>query len=136
MRIKLALATAVILSAIAMPSQAGCMRCGPIQNVTDASVTSASGKSLSSDDVKKAILRAGTTLGWKMSADAPGKITGTLDVRKHSAVVEIPYSAKSYSINYKTSVNLDAGSDGTIHNNYNGWVRNLAKGIDAQLIGY
>ena len=88
MRIKLALATAVILSAVAMPSQAGCMRCGPIQNVTDATVPS-SGKALSNDEVKKAIMRAGTTLGWKMSADAPGKITATLDVRKHSAVVEI-----------------------------------------------
>ena len=133
MRIKLALATAVVLSAVAMPSQAGCMRCGPIQNVTDASVPS-SGKPLSNDEVRKAIMRAGTTLGWKMNADAPGKITATLDVRKHSAVVEIPYSSKSYSINYKTSVNLEAGSDGTIHNNYNGWVKNLAKGIDAQLL--
>jgi hypothetical protein len=136
MRMKIALATAVTLSAVAMPSQAGCMRCGPIQNVTDATVSTASGKALGSDDVRKAILRAGTTLGWKMTADAPGKITGQLDVRKHSAVVEIPYSAKSYSINYKSSVNLEAGSDGTIHNNYNGWVKNLARGIDAQLIGY
>jgi hypothetical protein len=48
-------------------------------------------------------------------------------------VVEIPYSAKSYSINYKSSENLDA-ADGQIHNNYNGWIKNLAKGIDAQLI--
>lgn len=133
MRIELALASAVILSAVAMPSQAGCMRCGPIQNVTDAAVPNVSGKALSNDEVRKAIMRAGTTLGWKMSADAPGKITGTLDVRKHSAMIEIPYSSKTYSINYKNSVNLEAASDGTIHNNYNGWVKNLAKGIDAQL---
>ena len=133
MRIKIALATAVILSAATMSSHAGCMRCGPIQNVTDAAVPNVSGKALSSDEVRKAIMRAGTTLGWKMNADAPGKITGTLDVRKHSAVIEIPYSSRSYSINYKSSVNLDEASDGTIHNNYNGWVKNLAKGIDAQL---
>jgi hypothetical protein len=79
-------------------------------------------------------MRAGTTLGWKMKADAPGKITAQLDVRKHSAVVEIPYSSKSYSIVYKSSVNLEDSGDGTIHNNYNGWVRNLAKGVDAQLL--
>ena len=132
MRIKLALATAVVLSAVAMPSQAGCMRCGPIQNVTDASVPS-SGKALSNDEVKKAIMRAGGTLGWKMDDSARGKITGTLNVRTHTAVVEIPYSAKSYSINYKSSANLDEG-DGQIHNNYNGWIKNLANGIDAQLV--
>ena len=54
-------------------------------------------------------------------------------MRKHTAVVEIPYSARSYSILYKSSANLDEG-DGQIHNNYNGWIKNLAKGIDAQLV--
>ena len=134
MRIKLALAAAVVLSAATMVSHAGCMRCGPIQNVTDAPVPTVSGQTPSSDDVRKAIMRAGMTLGWKMSADAPGKVTGKLEVRKHTAVIEIPYSTKSYSILYKSSVNLEESGDGTIHNNYNGWVKNLAKGIDAQLL--
>jgi hypothetical protein len=131
MRIKLALATAVILGAATM-AHGACVRCGPIQNVTDVAVQNASGKALSSDEVRKAIMRAGATLGWQMKADAPGRITGTLNVRKHTAVVEIPYSSRSYSINYKSSVNLNEG-EGQIHNNYNGWVKNLAKGIDASL---
>ena len=135
MRIKLALATAVILTAATMTSHGACMRCGPIQNVTDAPVSSASGKPLSSDDVRKAIMRAGTTLGWQMNANAPGKITGTLNVRKHTAVVEIPYSPRSYSINYRSSVNLNE-EEGQIHNNYNGWVKNLAKAIDANLANH
>jgi len=132
MRFELALATAVILSATSVVSHAACMRCGPIQNVIDAPVPAVSGKSLSHEEVRKAIVRAGVTLGWQMNADTPGKVTGTLNVRKHSAVVEIPYSAKSYSIKHKSSDNLEE-SDGQIHNNYNGWVKNLAKGIDAQL---
>ena len=132
MRTKLALATAVILTAATMTSHGACGRCAPIQNVTDAPVPSASGKALSRDEVRKAIMRAGATLGWKMNAGAPGKITGTLNVRKHTAVVEIPYSSRSYSINYKSSVNLNE-EEGQIHNNYNGWVKNLARGIDANL---
>jgi hypothetical protein len=132
MRIMFSLAAAVILSAATMPSHAGCMRCGPIFNIADAPATSASGKALSKDEVKNAIVRAGAALGWQMKADAPGRITATLNVRKHTAVIEIPYSAKSYSINYKSSVNLDEGG-GEIHNNYNGWIKNLAKGINAQL---
>lgn len=132
MRIKLGLTTAVILTAATMTSHGACMRCAPIQNVTDAPVPSASGKALSSDEVRKAIMRAGTTLGWQMNANAPGKIMGTLNVRKHTAVVEIPYSSRNYSINYRSSVNLNE-EEGQIHNNYNGWVRNLAKAIDANL---
>lgn len=133
MRIKLALTTAVILAAATMTSHGACMRCGPIQNVTDAPVSNASGKPLSSDEVRKAIVRAGTALGWQMNANAPGKIVGTLNVRsKHTAVVEIPYSPRSYSIIYKSSVNLNE-EDGQIHNNYNGWVKNLARSIDANL---
>ena len=133
MRTTLALLAAAVLLAATLPAHSACMRCAPIQNVTDAAVTTGSGKPISAEEVRKSIVRAGVTLGWKMSADAPGKITGTLNVRKHTAVVEIPYSAKSYSIIYKSSENLDA-ADGQIHNNYNGWIKNLAKGIDAQLI--
>ena len=132
MRIKLGLTTAVILTAATMTSHGACMRCAPIQNVTDAPVPSASGKALSSDEVRKAIMRAGTTLGWQMNANAPGKIMGTLNVRKHTAVVEIPYSSRNYSINYRSSVNLNE-EEGQIHNNYNGWVKNLARSIDANL---
>lgn len=132
MRFKLALATAAILGAASMASHAACSRCAPIQNVADAPVPSASGKPLSNEDVKKAIMRAGATLGWKMEAEKPGRVMATLNIRTHTAVVEIPYSPKSYSINYKSSVNLNE-AEGQIHNNYNGWVKNLAKGIDAQL---
>ena len=133
MNTRIALAFAVVVSSVTFSADAACMRCGPIQNVTDAAVPSPGGKALSRDDVKKAIMRAGGTLGWKMNDDAPGKISGTLNVRTHTAVVEIPYSPKSYSINYKSSVNLNEEGGQTIHNNYNGWVKNLAKGIDAQL---
>ena len=131
---KAALAIAALLAAASISSQAACMRCGPIQNVTDAPVPAASGKPLGAEDVKKAIIRAGGTLGWKMDEQAPGKIVGTLNVRTHTAVVEIPYSARSYSINYKSSVNLSEEGGQTIHNNYNGWVKNLDKGIQAQLL--
>jgi hypothetical protein len=132
MRIKLTLAAAVILTAATMASHAACGRCAPIQNVTDAPIPSVSGKALSSDEIRKAIMRAGMTLGWQMNASAPGKVTATLNIRKHTAVVEIPYSSRSYSINYKSSVNLNE-EEGQIHNNYNGWVKNLAKSIDANL---
>ncbi len=107
----------------------GC-RSAPVYNVTDAPVDVASGTT--DTDVKKAIMVAGAGLGWQMKEVEPGHIVGTLFLRDHSAVVDIPYSTSSYSIIYKDSTEL--GYDGTnIHNNYNGWVKNLDRAIKASL---
>jgi hypothetical protein len=100
----------------------------PIYNVTDAPTTTPSGKALQAGQVRQAIIAAGSKLGWRMVDAGPGRLEGTLDLRTHSAVVEIPYSATKYSIVYKSGENLQA-SGGTIHKNYNGWVQNLDRGI-------
>lgn len=132
MRILLNLAISVAFVTAATMAQAGCMRCDPILNVSDAPVTSASGKALTVDQVKSAVIRAGAALGWQMKEEGAGRITATLLIRKHTAVIEIPHSPTSYSITYKSSVNLDE-ADGQIHKNYNGWIQNLTRGINAQL---
>ena len=110
---------------------AGC-NAVPILNVKDAAVTSSSGKAMSNADVRSAILRAGATLGWQMKDEGPNKLVGTILLRDHSAVVEIPYTSSNYSINYRSSTNLKESS-GNIHKNYNGWIQNLTRGINAQL---
>lgn len=121
-----ALALAVVLGA----TQMGCTTV-PIQNVKDAVVVAPAGKTLTEDQVKVAIIRAGAGLGWQIAEEAPGKLVGTLVLRTHTAVVDIAYTATSYSITYRSSVNLDA-SGGQIHKNYNGWISNLVKAINTQ----
>jgi hypothetical protein len=113
---------------------AGLVACAavPIQNVDNAPVTSATGKTLTTTQVRDAIVRAGVSLGWMMKDNGPDKLTGTLLLRTHTAVVDIPYSPASYSIRYVSSENLDA-KDGNIHRNYNGWITNLTRAINAQL---
>jgi len=133
MRILLNTVTAVTLLAAATMAQAGCMRCDPIYNVVDAPVTTASGKPLSAEQVKSAIVRAGAALGWQMKETGPGLVTATILLRKHEANIEIPYTTGKYSITYKSSINLDESGDGQIHKNYNGWIQNLSRGINAQL---
>jgi hypothetical protein len=132
MRVFLKLAASVTLLGAATMVQAGCFRCDPILNISNAPVMSASGKVLTDAEVKSAIIRAGAALGWMMKDAGPGKITATLLIRSHSAEIEIPYTPTSYSISYKSSVNLNEG-DGQIHKNYNGWIQNLTRGINAQL---
>ena len=110
---------------------AGCST-APIMTVTDAVATSASGKPLSKEEVRSAILRAGSALGWQIKDESPNLLIGTIQLRKHLAVIEIPYSSNNYSIKYRSSTNLDE-SGGKIHKNYNGWIQNLTRGINAQL---
>ena len=127
------LSNAIILSAVAILLIA----CAPvpIQNVENAPIN-ASNANYDLSDVTKAILRAGTGLGWQMKGETPGHIVGTLNVRRHVAVVDITYTLDEFSISYKDSTNLkyDPASNG-IHSSYNRWVRNLAQEIDGQLIG-
>lgn len=106
----------------------------PVYNVKDAPVNTASGgQAASLASVEQAIVRAGNALGWVMKVETPTLITGTINLRTHSAVVSIPFSTTSYSILLKSSVNLEQEGD-TIHKNYNGWVQNLDRAIRAQLL--
>ena len=119
------------LIGIAVAGFAGC-RAAPVMDIVDAPVVEpAGGQKLTADQVKVAIQRAGATLGWQIKEVQPFLLEGTLTLRSHVAVVNIPYSAERYSIVYKDSTNLNY--DGTsIHSNYNGWVQNLDKAIKAQ----
>lgn len=104
----------------------------PIMNVDNAAVPTTSGKPLTKEQVRAAIIRAGGALGWQMKDEGPDKLVGTLVLRTHTAVVEIPYSATNFSIKYRSSIDLNE-SGGNIHKNYNGWIQNLHKGINTQL---
>lgn len=126
MRVRLIFAVLSVTAAMA-----GCAT-APILNVNDAAVTSAAGKTLSNDQVRSAIVRAGAGLGWQMEVTGPNLLRGTLQLRKHTAVVDISYSNSNYSIKYRSSMNLNE-SKGSIHKNYNGWIENLTKGINSQL---
>ncbi|MDR9499681.1 MAG: hypothetical protein RI556_10940 [Hydrogenovibrio sp.] len=90
----------------------------------------------SAEEVKGAIKRAGVGLGWIMTEQGEDTLQGTLNLRSHQAVVNIPYSAKEYSIVYHSSVELDYDPEKkTIHSNYNGWIQNLNNRIQVQLNG-
>ncbi|MFH0343148.1 MAG: hypothetical protein ACHBNF_13690, partial [Chromatiales bacterium] len=81
---------------IMMAILAGC-RTAPLYNVTDSAVPPVtSGKTLTLDNVTKAIVDAGMGLGWEMQVVRPGQITGTLHLRSHTAIIDIPYTTASY----------------------------------------
>ena len=119
----------VSLLAMAALALAACAQ--PVYNVEDAPVTT-NVQNPSLDDVTTAIRRAGASLGWQMKEQTPGHIVGTLNIRRHMAVVDITYNLEEFDIRYRDSTNLDY--DGTnIHRNYNGWIQNLENAIKVQL---
>ena len=126
-------ATRLVIACLTFFALTSC-RTTTIYNVVDSPVATASGKEPSLDQVTKAIVAAGTGLQWTMSVVHPGLIVGTLNIRSHQAVVEIPYTTKAYSIKYKNSSDLNYDPEKqTIHSNYRGWVQNLDNAIRARL---
>lgn len=104
----------------------------PIYNVTSAPIPPS--PLATPENLQKAIMRAGLTLGWQMTPRGPNQVEAVLNIRRHQAIVDITHDEKSFSILYRTSTNLDyVEQDRTIHSNYNGWIRNLEKAIRAQV---
>ncbi len=107
----------------------GC-RTAPVLNIEEAPVSTSAKITLK--DVERAIIRAGTSLGWQMKRQGKGHIVGTLYLRNNMAKVDITFNTKSYNIKYKASQGLRY--DGVnIHSNYNGWIQRLDQNIQAQL---
>ena len=119
----------IVLAAVVL---AGCTS-RPVMNVTDAPVVTTGGKQLTADQVGNAIVSAGNGLGWVMTPVSPGLVGGTLKLRNHLAVVDVRYTAKTFSIGYKDSTNLDY-QNGQIHKNYNGWIENLDREIRNEML--
>jgi predicted small lipoprotein YifL len=74
--------------------------------------------------VEHAIVTGMVRRRWVASREGPGSILGTLHLRDYTVVVRITYTKYSRK------------ADGTeiIHKNYNSWIDNLTRDIDAELI--
>lgn len=109
---------------------AACAGGAQIRNVDGAMLD----RSHTPENVERAIIRAGSSLGWRMQPQAGGHVLGTLEVRDHMAQVDIRYDEDSFDIHYRDSQNLNHDpEEGTIHPNYNGWIQNLERSIHNEL---
>lgn len=118
----------------------GCRSGHPVHNVDNASVPQTLDKvsdKQGMERMRKAIKEAGVELGWIIEDTSLGVAIGTLNIRKHMARVQINYTATTYSIVYKDSLNLNYDpTNNTIHNQYNNWIRNLEQGIKTRMASY
>lgn len=120
---------------VTMLAVAGC-RAAPLYNATDLTFAQpATQATLSLEDYKKAIIRAGAKRNWSFEEAGPGHLIGSVAVRaKHFATVDVTFDTEQFSITYNNSRNLNynAGRN-EIHPNYNTWVKNLQKDIQAEI---
>jgi len=105
----------------------GCGSNDPIVNYNNSPVVAKSGNK-NQKDVKRAIILAGTRVGWQIQDVKPGLITATRFSSGFMAKVDITYTSDTYSINYKDSSNFKYNGQ-TIHPTYNKWVEDLHKSI-------
>lgn len=116
----------LVLAALASAILAACARTAPIQG-GGGEFAGRAGLSQRGDQIR----HAAAALGWRTEAQGPGLMRGTLNLRTHQAVVDIPYDTRRFNIRYVSSTNLDY--DGAvIHRNYNSWVQNLQNAIVTQ----
>ena len=129
MKLNLPGITLIVLSTLLI---IGCSRTAPIYNIEDTPYPTWIEENVTKNDISKAIRKAGGSLSWIMQEKGDGHILGTLNIRNHTAIVDIYYDESKYSIVYKDS--KDLLYNGTeIHKSYNKWVRNLRKRINQNL---
>jgi len=119
---------AIVLSLLVMTLAAPC-EAKRLLEIKDVAVRAPPQQPPTLEQVQRAILEALDSKGWQGKVERPGLIRG--EHRTHHAVVEIPYSTRSYSIRYVSSQGLGYNpASKTIRHNYNSWVQKLQRRID------
>ena len=138
--------------AIVLLSLVGCQSgMIPITSFHDQHINS----ELSQDQFRKAIKVGAITAGWRVDEVSDSQMLVTYQIRVHTVVVSIDYSADDYSIQYKNSIQMKvrcgAVYDATepamvttgqspcpggapptfIHQAYKGWIDELNRAIQA-----
>mgnify|MGYP000182553789 CR=1 FL=1 len=105
----------------------------PVLNVNNEPVSKVSGQSnLTLEQVEKVIVGAAIKRGLKPRIVNPGLVEARLDLRQHTAIINIAFTPSAYSINYVDSQNLHY-DNGKIHRNYNNWINGLSRDIQVGL---
>jgi hypothetical protein len=91
---------------------------------------------LSADAVQREIKRALMVRGWVLTAEQPGQIDATLNLRAHVARARIDFDHQRVRWSYVSSENLayeEKRGERRIHKNYASWVNNVLTDISVGL---
>ncbi len=106
---------------------AACTTGHPIYSPTDHPIP-LTAQEFSLERIETLIVEAGQARKWTFTREGTGHLSAAQTRQSYSAVVDIFFDQRTYSIKYRSSVGLDA-KDGTIHQHYNLWIGNLESDI-------
>jgi hypothetical protein len=92
---------------------------------------------MSQQEVAKIIVTTAKQRDWTVQQQSPGLVMLRFERESYWALIRVDYDAKSVRYRYADSKGLmyDKGS-GTIHHNYNRWVKNLANDCYAEFTAF
>jgi hypothetical protein len=126
----------ILLAAASLAAPLAAQARGGAPMVTFENIAFSDGRSLTLEQVKRAVIRAASSREWAASLKNDSTVRATYTKGRHSAVVDIVFTQSSYSIRYVDSNDLnysDKDGKATIHPAYNKAVTALRQSIDAQL---
>ncbi len=130
----------LLFSVLLMASASVCARSAePVVDWVDQSVTTASGKALTTEELQKVLVRAAEAKKWLVTPQPDGKALASLSWNggKHTIVVELTSTTERYSLRYKDSINMKYGmrdEKPVIHPHYNRFVGELRDAIRVELL--
>lgn len=112
----------------------GCKRLPLAYQAKDHPVPQIVQSKLDDEAIEKVIVKAAVAKNWMVERVRPGHLRATLNIRsRHTAVSDIFFSQKSFSIMLNTSHGLKQDSEGHIHRAYNKAVHDLEFEIERSL---
>lgn len=110
----------------------GCGQAPTVQNINNSNYFA---QAQAKSSVANAIKRGASSKGWRTKTIKSGLIEANILVRgKYFVAVNIPYNAKGYKIEYKSTRNLKYDpATKTIHKSYNKWTNILSQRINYEL---
>lgn len=126
--------SAIVLSVLSLLAFSGAVQARQAPLVDPDPVAIPAG--LSQEKAVKDIKRALIGRGWIITAERPGEIDSTLNLRTHTAKIRVTWDAQTVRIAYVDSVDLDykeRKGKRFIHPNYLGWISNIAKDMGTNL---
>lgn len=120
----------IVIIVAASLALASCSSGSSVYNVEKTELNGPHSASLG--DIERAIAKAGSRRGWTTKSVSPGLVTSTYSRGRRTAVVDIAFDTKSFSITYKDSRGYRYNGE-RIHGKYNARVKKLAASIRKEM---
>src|SRR3954468_17285255 len=106
MKINMILRAAILTAALSAVTGIAVARSTTMIELGRQTAVTTDSRPLSVEAMPTAIIAGGAAHGWKPGGGQPGVLTREADSGSHQAVVDVPYDAQGWQINYKNSANL------------------------------